>query len=414
MQAPVNAEIVAVGTEILLGEITDTNSVYLARTLRDIGVNVYFLTSVGDNERRIAEAIRIALRRATIVIVSGGLGPTVDDVTRQGIAAAVGRGLTFHQNLLDRIAERFAGFKMQMTENNRRQAYAPDDAIIVENPVGTAPSFIVEHGEQCVIALPGVPRELKYLMIERIVPYLRERYALSGDIIKARLLKVAGIGESALDELIGDELLNLSNPTVGLAAHSGQIDVRVTAKAGSEADADSMIAMVEARLRERIGVYVFGTDAATIESALIAALGAHGGALAVSETGIDPVISARIRAADGESMLKAIESYTDPAALALALGVEVSTPLRDLAEGAVKTLAQQQGVTVALVVVARPDVVEDQADTNQGSAIAVYVRGKVRSRAYGFGGGSEVAKLWAGTWTMSMAWRMLKEQHEGV
>jgi nicotinamide-nucleotide amidase len=145
MAENVNAEIVAIGTEILLGEITDTNSVFIARALRDIGVNVYFMTSVGDNEERIASAIRIAMSRAQVVITCGGLGPTVDDMTRQAVAAATGRGLSFHQHLLDLIAERFASFRAHMTENNRRQAYMPDNAIVIENPVGTAPSFIVEH-----------------------------------------------------------------------------------------------------------------------------------------------------------------------------------------------------------------------------------------------------------------------------
>jgi molybdenum cofactor synthesis domain-containing protein len=122
MSNDLNAEIIAIGTEILLGEITDTNSVFIARTLRDLGINLFFMTSVGDNEKRIADSIRIALNRAQIVITCGGLGPTIDDMTRQGVADATGRGLTFHQHLLDQIAERFAGFRVQMTENNRRQA----------------------------------------------------------------------------------------------------------------------------------------------------------------------------------------------------------------------------------------------------------------------------------------------------
>src|SRR5574341_2479699 len=135
MTVNINAEIIAIGTEILLGEITDTNSVHIARVLRDLGVNLYFMTSVGDNEQRIADAIRIALSRAQVVITCGGLGPTVDDMTRQAAARATKRGLTFHQELLDKIAERFAGFRANMTDNNRRQAYVPDNAIVIENPV---------------------------------------------------------------------------------------------------------------------------------------------------------------------------------------------------------------------------------------------------------------------------------------
>ena len=186
-----------------------------------------------------------------------------------------------------------------MTENNRRQAFVPNDAVIIENPVGTAPSFAVEVGDQAVISLPGVPREMKYLMIEKIVPYLRQRYGITGSIIKAKILKAAGIGESALDELIGKELLEASNPTVGLAAHSGQIDVRITAKAESTAEADALIAEVEAQLRQRIQPYVYGVDNDTIEQALIDTLRAQKVSLIIAEIGVDPLVSERFKAVPG-------------------------------------------------------------------------------------------------------------------
>lgn len=150
----INAEIIAIGTEILLGEITDTNSVYMARELRAIGVNLYYMTSVGDNLQRIADAIRLAMSRADVVITCGGLGPTVDDMTRQAVADATDRELEYQEWLYDQIAARFAGFKVKMTENNRQQAYLPAAAIAIENPVGTAPCFIVEHEGKAVISLP--------------------------------------------------------------------------------------------------------------------------------------------------------------------------------------------------------------------------------------------------------------------
>jgi nicotinamide-nucleotide amidase len=404
-----NAEVIAIGTEILLGDLTDTNSVFIARTLRDLGINLYFMTSVGDNEKRIADSIRIALGRAQLVITCGGLGPTIDDMTRQAVAAATERGLTFHQELLDQIAERFKGFRSTMTENNKRQAYVPDNAVIIENPVGTAPSFAVEYGDKVVISLPGVPREMKYLMIEKVVPYLRQRFGLTGTIIKAKILKAAGIGESALDDLIGTELLEAGNPTVGLAAHSGQIDVRITAKADSTAQADAMIAACEAQLRQRIDKYVFGVDTDTIEAAFTAALKARGDQAIIGEIGIDPVISARLNGAEG---VKAVVTFATPEALATALGISESQSLRQLAERAAEGLAVQNGVGVALVVLSRPDSREDHSDADEGSALAVYVEGSLRSRAYGFGGGTDTAKEWTGTWAMSMAWRMLRELAE--
>ena len=238
MPENINAEIIAIGTEILLGEITDTNSVYIARLLRDIGLNLYYMTSVGDNEQRISDTIRIALSRAQVVITCGGLGPTIDDMTRQGVATATNRDLVFHQNLLDKIAERFTTFRAQMTDNNRRQAFLPAGAIVIDNPVGTAPSYIVEHEGKIIISLPGVPREMKFLMTESVTPYLREHFNLGNGTIKARVLRTAGIGESLLDSQIGNELLQANNPTVGLAAHTGQVDIRITAKADSETQAD--------------------------------------------------------------------------------------------------------------------------------------------------------------------------------
>ncbi len=411
MTHELNAEVIAIGTEILLGEITDTNSVFIARLLRDIGVNLFFMTSVGDNEKRIESAIRIAMGRAQLVITCGGLGPTIDDMTRQAVATATDRGLTFHQTLLDAIAQRFAGFRVQMTENNRRQAYLPDHAIVIENPVGTAPSFIVEHGDCVVISLPGVPREMKYLMTESVVPYLREKFQLGGKIIKARVLKTAGIGESALDELIGKPALEASNPTVGLAAHTGQVDVRITAKADSEEEAEAMIAVVETDLRTRIAPYVFAVDTGTIEEALIKALNAaHGAKVVVCEAGIDPIISGRISAVEGgTNALGAALWYPTPDALREALNLHEPMPLRMLAERAAQIAAEQNATVAAIAVVCHPDEATDLGDQQEGSAIAVAVNGRTHSRAYGFGGATEMAKTWTATWGMSMTWRLVKE-----
>ena len=219
-----NAEIVSIGTELLLGEIIDTNSTHIARTLRDIGVNIFYMTSVGDNEQRITDTLKRGLSRSDLIITTGGLGPTVDDVTRQAVAAATNRGLEFHQSLLDQIAERFARFGSRMSENNRQQAYLPENAILIENPVGTAPCYIVESDKGIIISLPGVPREMKFLLSETVIPYLQNKMG-DAKIIKALVLKTAGIGESHLDEKIAD-LMTSANPTVGLAAHIGQTDIR--------------------------------------------------------------------------------------------------------------------------------------------------------------------------------------------
>jgi competence/damage-inducible protein CinA-like protein len=277
-----SAEIITIGTEILLGEIVDTNARYLARQLRDAGIDLYRKTTVGDNAGRIAQAIQQALERCDIILTTGGLGPTVDDPTREAIATAVGATTEFKPELWDQIQARFQRFGRTPTENNRRQAFIPQGAIAIENPVGTAPSFIVEKDHHAVIALPGVPREMEYLLENAVLPYLKQRYQLTG-IIKARVLHTAAAGESLIDDLIGD-LERLSNPTVGLAAHSGQVDVRITAKANSEMEADALIRDVELEVRQRLGEWIYGADQETLEEVAFRALGRRGWSLAVIES----------------------------------------------------------------------------------------------------------------------------------
>lgn len=408
----VNAEIIAIGTEILLGEITDTNSVYLARQLRDLGINLFFMTSVGDNEARITRAIELALERAQIVITCGGLGPTIDDMTRQGVAAAVSRPLVFHQELLDVISLRFAGFRSEMTENNKRQAYVPQDALVIENPVGTAPSFVVETDDRCIISLPGVPREMKFLFETRVAAYLREHYALGGSIIKARVLKTAGAGESALDAMIGDDLLTASNPTVGLAAHSGQVDVRITAKAPSLEEADAMIASTEAVLRKRIGEHVFGVDGDKLDDALSTLMTRAGASLRLIEAGVAPVLSERADALRQAGVHVTAEKAQDDAALRVRLGLPQDVSLRDLAEMAAQQLAGADRDVVAIAAVSRASDSGDEADDEERTALAVCYREETRSRRYGFGGNADEMRQFLAAWAWAMAWRLLREPAE--
>jgi len=290
-----SAEIITIGTEILLGDILDTNARALARQLRDVGVDLYRKTTVGDNPGRIAQAIQQALERCDIVLTTGGLGPTVDDPTREAVALALGVQTEFHPELWQQIQARFQRYGREPTENNRRQAYIPQGAIAIENKVGTAPAFIVESEKQAIIALPGVPREMEYLLENAVLPYLRQRFGLTG-IIKNRVLHTTGAGESEVDDRIGD-LEQLSNPTVGLAAHSGQVDVRITAKAASEAEADALIEPIEADLRKRLGDWVFGADDETLEGAALRALQRKGWTLTVVEAGLGGELTRRLAAA---------------------------------------------------------------------------------------------------------------------
>ena len=260
-----NAEIITSGTELLLGETVDTNATYIARALRDIGVNLFFKTSVGDNVERMALVLRLALARSDVILTTGGLGPTVDDVTRDAVCLATGRDLTLYPECLAQIETIFARWGRTVGENNKRQAYLPAGAIPIQNPVGTAPGFILETAEGTIIALPGVPREMERLMEDTVLPYLRSRLGAGGTIIKAKNLRTVGLGESWIDERI-DAQMRSTNPTVGLAAHSGIVDIRITARAASAAAADAMIADTEAQVRAAIGeVSVFGADGDRLE-----------------------------------------------------------------------------------------------------------------------------------------------------
>lgn len=394
-----NAEIISIGTELLLGEIVDTNSAHIARNLRDIGLNLFFTTTVGDNEARIIEALKAALTRADIVITTGGLGPTVDDITRQAVAQATQRKLVFSQELLDQIADRFARFGSQMSENNRQQAFIPEDAIPIENPVGTAPCFIVESDQGIVISLPGVPREMKYLLDQAVIPYLRDRFNLRS-IIKARVLRTAGIGESTIDDRISD-LMTLSNPTVGLAAHIGQTDIRITAKAENETTADEMIQRVEAQVRERVGEYIYGTNKDLIEKALITELQRLDLKLAISETGLGGKLHQRLTAIDlADNHVAGAQVFDNPEALNTSLAIPAPLDAEDLSLAAAHHAKNAFHADLGIAIVARSDA----------TLISVVTPTNHKTRTYRFSEREGRPSIWASSWGMALAWRWLSKQ----
>lgn len=282
-------EIIAIGTELLLGEIQDTNTVFINRKLRDHGIDIYRSTIVGDNPERISAIIREALIRADIVITTGGLGPTVDDPTRAAMALAFDDRLIFIPELWGQITERFERFGRAPSANNKRQAYIPSSAHYIENPVGTAPAFYIQRNGKFAVSLPGVPREMEYLLINSVFPLLHQKYQLDS-LIKAKVIHTAGIGESTVDEIIGDLELN-ANPTVGLLANPGQTDIRVTAKASSQAEADVMIDDLVQTITERLGIAVFGFDNQTLPAVTASLIEKHPGKIILSASGFDRMLS---------------------------------------------------------------------------------------------------------------------------
>jgi nicotinamide-nucleotide amidase len=286
------AEIVTTGTELLLGQIDDTNATFLARQLRALGIDLFFRTTVGDNEQRIAQALELALARADLVITTGGLGPTVDDVTREAVARATGRPLVLFPDLLAQIETFFHGIGATMSENNRRQAHLPEGCIPIENPVGTAPGFIVEEEQGTIITLPGVPRELYHLMEHTVAPYLQQRLGRR-DVLVTRILRTVAVGESRVDQAIAD-LETSANPTVGLSAHPGQTDVRIVAKASTEAEAEALVADFEARIRQRLGAAIYATGDATLEAVIADVLRQKQATIAIAETVTQGDLSRRL------------------------------------------------------------------------------------------------------------------------
>ena len=299
-----SAEIITIGTEILLGEIVDTNTRHLALNLRNLGVDLYRTITIGDNVERIASAIRESMGRAEIVVTTGGLGPTVDDPTREAVAKAVGVELEFREDLWEQVVETISRYGRKPAENQRRQATVPRNAIGVKNPVGTAPAFIVEFdfpgpsgealrgGPGAIISLPGVPNEMEHILHESIIPYLQKRFDLR-QVIKVRILHCSGLGEGTIDEKISD-LETLANPTVGLAAHTGVVDVRIAAKANSESEANELIAGIEKQVRERLGHAVFGVDEERLEEIAQQAVAQRGWTLVAVESGLDGLLARKL------------------------------------------------------------------------------------------------------------------------
>ncbi|MEJ5240730.1 MAG: molybdopterin-binding protein [Anaerolineales bacterium] len=334
------AEIITIGTELLLGETVDTNTATLARALRSLGIDLYRTTTIGDNVQRIATALREALTRAEIIITTGGLGPTVDDPTREAVALAAGVPTEFRPELWEEIVARVAAYGRTPGENQKRQAYIPKGAIPLSNPVGTAPAFIVEINDgqgqlRAIISLPGVPREMEYLLHHAVIPYLQQRFDLD-TIIKVRTLHTAGVGESLIDEQIGD-LEQWSNPTIGLAAHSGIVDIRITAKAEDEPTADRMIAQVETELRRRLGETIFGADQETLEGVTFEIVARKGLTVCALEHGLQGALAKRLYRAPlpalhrveetdavrGEALKQALEAFCET--YGAKVGLAVST-----------------------------------------------------------------------------------------
>lgn len=388
-----NAEIVAIGSELLLGQIVDTNSAWMAQRLSELGINLFFKTIVGDNPGRMKEVIGRAHERADLVITSGGLGPTQDDLTREIIAEVCGRRLVRDATLLRQIDERFRRRNMTMTPNNERQADIPEGATPVENPNGTAPSFIVEDECGVIFALPGVPHELEWLFENEVIPYARRRFDLRETIVY-KVLKVTDMGESAVDHRIGHLIANSVNPTVGVLAHPGQVDVRIAAKAADAEAARALIAPVEEEVRQILGSHIFAVDAETMEDVVGRLLRERGSTVAVFENLTAGLVADRLQQASKDQF---VEGIVAPGQQAIRRLLALSCP-RDAIDG---LLEQPEKLTEHLACAVREQAgsdlglalhaVEDPHDTAVNLAkgktyIALADGHSVKARSYNLGG----------------------------
>ncbi|MBC5806392.1 MAG: competence/damage-inducible protein A [Candidatus Eremiobacter antarcticus] len=308
------AEIITVGTELLLGQLVDTNTAAIAAALAEAGVDVYRQTSVGDNESRIAAAVGEALSRADAVICAGGLGPTVDDMTREAVAAAAHLPLQLDEPTLADLRAFFAGVNRPMTENNARQAMFPQGADILPNPNGTAPGFALDVGAKCVISLPGPPREMTPMLHDHVMPRLKRRFGLDS-VIVTRVLRTVGMPESELDSRISDLFRASINPSIAVLAHLGQVDVKLTAKARSLEEALALINDLEPQVRTRIGDFIFSGDGQTLPQALGAAMRTRGWTIASAESITGGMIGNLLTSAAGSSQYYAggTIAYSDEA-----------------------------------------------------------------------------------------------------
>lgn len=293
-----SAEILCIGTEILLGNIVNTNSAEISRGLADLGINLYHHTVVGDNPERLKDALEIAFARNNIVITTGGLGPTYDDLSKETIAAYFGLPLELHQPSVEALERFFKKFGRKMTENNLKQAMMPKGCIVLENPNGTAPGAIIEGKGKIAIMMPGPPREMAPMFQNQVMPYLAKR---SDHVLRSHCVYFFGIGESTLEAQLREEMQAMENPTLAPYAKDGEVMLRVTAAGKSAAEAEELMAPVLQMLRDRYPQYIYGVDVDNLQTAAVQALKERGFTVATAESCTGGYLSKRITEVPGSS-----------------------------------------------------------------------------------------------------------------
>ena len=349
------AEIIAIGSELLAPDRTDTNSLWLTEQLNRLGIEVKLKTVVGDDDARLEETIKDATRRSKVVITTGGLGPTEDDITRKVTARALGRRLLLNEDLLAEIRQRFQSFGVAMPERNSRQAMVIEDAEVLPNPNGTAPGMFIDHKGTAIVLLPGPPREMKPMFENHVASRLASR-AGSQKVVR-RMLRVAGMGESAVDEKIAPIYSQYENPQTTILFNQSEIEIHLTARGRTEADAEALLDRLSEQIEERLGISVFAFAGETMEQVVGLKLSVGGYTLAVAESCTGGLLAQRLTDVPGSSkyFIEGVVTYSNDAKMR-ALGVE---PILFLEHGAVS----------AAVAEAMAEGIRNRAETDFGLAI---------------------------------------------
>lgn len=307
------AEIITIGSEIMLGEALDTNSAYLGKKLSSIGLEPIYQTSVGDDRKILSQVIKTALGRSNVIITTGGLGPTVDDVTKEVVATVLKRELILSKQILSQIKSHFQKRRLRMPKRNRNQAFLPQGATVLDNRKGTAPGFIIEHSEGVLVSLPGPPPELKPMFENKVFPYLKGKFGTA--VTRTRLLKVVGLTESAVDEKLRDILKREDNLEIGLIAHLTGVQIRITARGKKEGLLKELISQTEDRVRKCLDDYIFGVDEETLEKVVGVLLSLRCKTIGVAESCTGGLISHRLTDVPGSSryFLESVVAYSNEA-----------------------------------------------------------------------------------------------------
>jgi nicotinamide-nucleotide amidase len=387
------AEILSIGTELLLGHISDTNATYLAQQLAPLGIDLFFVSQVGDNLGRLSETLARARGRADLVIMTGGLGPTEDDVTREAIAAVLGETPTVDPKLEADLRGFFSGRGIIMPERNLKQAWVLPSVTPLPNPLGTAPGWWAERDGTVIVAMPGVPHEMMRMWEHEVVPRLRPH---TGAALFTRILRVAGLGESTVEQRL-DPVLHEQNPTVATYAKRDAVDVRLTAKAATDEEARGLVEALELKVRELLGTAIFGVDHETPQSVILRLLSERGLTLATMESCTGGLLASLITDVPGSSVSfrGGLVSYaTDlkaefgvPREVIEAHGVISVETARAMAEAARERLGADVGIGITGV--AGPSEQEEKPVGTVHVAVATAQGTRVSSQRFG-GGRSEV------------------------